>query len=152
MTDRVLIGAFCEVIGFAAAVFAVGITVKSYGLLPERIAVHFNLHCEPNGWGSRATILIFPIAAVAIFLTLTVINPIVGLDTLVLGPGAARNPAVATMILAGVTVMMAAITRALIAFNLGESRRMLAPGFFLALAFGVLAIGFAAYFSAISVP
>jgi uncharacterized membrane protein len=152
MSDRVLIGALAEVVGFAAAVFAVGVTVKSYALLPERIAVHFNLRCEPNGWGPRGTILIFPIIAVVTFISLTMLNPIVGLDTIVLGPGAARNPAVTTLVFAGVTVLMAAVTRATIAFNLGETRRMAAPGFFLAVTFGVLAIALAAYFGAIAGP
>lgn len=152
MTDRALIGALAEVVGFAAAVFAVGVTVKSYALLPERIAVHFNLHCEANRWGPRGTILIFPIVAVAMFITLTTLNPIVGLDTLVLGSGAARNPAVTTMILAGITVLMAAITRAVIAFNLGETRRMVSPAFLIPVVFGVLAIALAAYFGAIASP
>jgi uncharacterized membrane protein len=150
MTDRALIGAFSEVVGFTATVFVVGVTVKSYALLPERIAVHFGLHCEPNGWGPRGSILVFPIMAVIAFCVLTVLNPIVGLDTLVLGPGAAHDPAVATLALAGMTLLMAGVTRGVIAFNLGETRRMASPAFFVAIAFGVLAIALAAYFGAIA--
>jgi uncharacterized membrane protein len=152
MTDRALIGAIAEVVGFAAAVFAVGVTVKSYALLPEQIAVHFNLRCEPNRWGPRGTILIFPIIAVVLFITLTLLNPIVGLDTFVLGPGAARNPAVTTLTLAAIIVMMASVTRAMIAFNLGETRRMASPAFFIPIVFGALAIAMALYFDAMSVP
>lgn len=150
MTDRVLVGALAEVVGFAAAVYVVGITVKSYAVLPERIAVHFNVHCEPNSWGPRATVLIFPIIAVVTFGALTVLNPIVGLDRLIIGPGAARDPAVTTLALAGMTVLMAAVTRGLIAFNLGETRRFAAPVFFLGVFFGALAIAMALYFSALS--
>jgi uncharacterized membrane protein len=150
MTDRVLIGAIAEVIGFAATVFVIGITVKSYTLLPERIAVHFNLHCEPNSWGPRGTILIFPIIAVVTFGVLTMLNPIVGLDTLVLGPGAARDPAVTTLTLAGMTMLMAAVTRGMIAFNLGETRRLASPFLFIAIFFVALAIAMAFYFDAIN--
>jgi uncharacterized membrane protein len=152
MNERELIGALAEVVGFAAAVFVVGVTIKSYALLPERIATHFNFHCEPNCWGPRATILAFPIIAVVMFLLLTVLNPIVGLDKLVLGPGAAHNPAVATMSLAGITVLMAGITRAMIAFNLGETRRFASPIFFISVVFGVMAIALAAYFGATASP
>ena len=150
MTDLALIGAIAEVVGFAAAVFVVGITIKSYPQLPERIAVHFNLHCEPNGWGPRGTVLIFPIVAVVTFVALTMLNPIVGLDRLVLGPGAARDPAVTAVMLAAMTVLMAAVTRGLIAYNLGESRRFASPVLFLAVFFGALAISMALYFKALS--
>jgi uncharacterized membrane protein len=152
MSDRVLIGAFAEVVGFAAAVFAVGVTVKSYGLLPEQIAVHFNLRGEPNSWGSRGIVLLFPIIAVVTFGLMTVLNPIVGLDRIVLGPGAARDPAATTLILAGMTVLMASVLRAMIAFNLGETRRMASPAFVVVVTFAALAIALALYFDAIAVP
>jgi uncharacterized membrane protein len=148
MTDRVLIGAIAEVVGFAAAVFAVGITVKSYALLPDRIATHFGLHCEPNGWGPRATILVFPIMAVVAFGAMTVFNPIVGLGRFVIGSGTAHDPAVATLALAGLTLLMAAVTRSVIACNLGETRRFASPFFFIPVFFAALAIATAVYFGA----
>jgi uncharacterized membrane protein len=150
MTDRVLIGALAEVVGFTAAVFAVGVTVKSYALLPERIAVHFNLHCEPNSWGPRGAIFVFPIMAVVAFAVLTMLNPVVGLDKLVIGPDAARDPAGTTLFLASMTVLMAAVTRGLIAFNLGETRRFGSPVIFVAAFFGALAVGMALYFKALA--
>jgi uncharacterized membrane protein len=152
MTDRVLIGSLCEVAGFAAVLFAVGATAKSYASLPEQVAIHFNLRGEPNGWGPRALVLVFPAVALATFLALTLINPVVGLDTIVLGPGAARNPIATTLIFAFVTVLMAAVSRGVIAFNLGHSRKMASPAVVIVLTFAALVVALSLYFDAIVNP
>ena len=150
MTDQTLIGAACEVIGFAAAVLAVGTAVQSYPLLPERIATHFNFHCEPNRWGPRGTILIFPVMAVLAFGALTVFNPVVGLDTIVLGPRAARDPIIATLVFTAMILLMAGVGRAMIAYNLGQTRRFSSPAFFIPVIFGVLMIALAMFLGAIA--
>lgn len=152
MSDRVLIGSLCEVAGFAAVLFAVGATAKSYASLPEQVAIHFNMRGEPNGWGPRGVVLVFPAVALVMFGVLTVINPVVGLDTIVLGPGAARDPIATLLIFAFVTVLMAAASRGVIAFNLGQTPRMASPAFVLVATFAALALALALYFDAIAVP
>src|SRR5690625_5755649 len=39
-------------------VIAVGIAAVRYAALPDQIPVHFNLAGEPDGWGSRSSILV----------------------------------------------------------------------------------------------
>ena len=152
MPQTVFIGALCEVAGFTSVVMLVGVTAKSYALLPEKIATHFNLRGEPNGWGPRAVALVFPIISVVMFGTLTVLNPVVGLGTVVLGPGAARIPIFSTLILAGIIVLTAAVGRGMIAYNLGQTRSMGSPILFLALTFAGLAFAMAFYFEALASP
>ena len=36
-------------------------------LLPDQIAIHFDLHGTPNGWGSRWTIFIMPVLTIGIY-------------------------------------------------------------------------------------
>lgn len=150
MSTTLLIGALAEVGAFIAVVLLVGVTVKNYANLPETIATHFGLRGEPNGWGPRGVVLMMPIIAVALFVTLTVINPVVGIGTILLGPAAAKDPDITAIALAGGVVLTAAVGRALIAFNLGQSQRMASPGFILAVIFGALAFALASYFSALA--
>jgi uncharacterized membrane protein len=152
MTTPVLIGVLCEVVGFASMVLLVGMTVQTYALLPERIATHFNLRGEPNGWGSRGVALVFPIISVFMFGTLTILNPVVGLGTSMLGPGAARDPIFSTLIVAGILVLTSAVGRAMIAHNLGQTRCLGSPMFFLGLIFAALAFALAFYFEALANP
>lgn len=151
MNATLLIGTTAEVVAFASAVFLVGVTVKNYANLPETIATHFGLRGEPNGWGPRGVVLIMPIVGVVLFLTLTALNPIVGLDRFVLGPGAAQSPTITVAVLAGAVMLTAAVSQAMIAFILGQTRRMASPTFILVVVFAALAIALASYFESMSV-
>lgn len=42
--------------------------VYIWPLLPDQIAIHFNLHGEANGWGSRASIILAPLMNIGIYL------------------------------------------------------------------------------------
>jgi Protein of unknown function (DUF1648) len=150
MSTAVLVGAICEVAGFAAASMLVGLTVKSYGSLPERIAIHFGMRGEPNGWGSRGFALALPIIGVVMFVTLTFINPAVGLATVALGPGVSQSIIVTTIALAGNIVLLAAVERGMIAFNLGQSRSLGSPVLVVVIVFLVLAVALAFYFGALA--
>ncbi|HEY5093512.1 MAG TPA: DUF1648 domain-containing protein [Candidatus Eremiobacteraceae bacterium] len=152
MTTQVLIGVLCEVAGFASMVLLVGLTVQTYALLPERIATHFGFRGQPNGWGPRGVALVFPIISVIMFGTLTILNPVVGLGTAMIGPGAARNPIFSTLIVAGILVLTAAVGRAMIAYNLGQTHGLGSPPFFVALTFAALAFALAFYFEALAHP
>jgi len=152
MTTPVLIGVLCEVAGFASMMLLVGLTVKTYALLPERIATHFGFRGEPNGWGPRGIALVFPIISVFMFGTLTILNPVVGLGTSMLGPRAARDPIFSTLIVAGILVLTAAVGRAMLGFNLGQTRFFGSPVLYLGLVFAALAFALAFYFEALGNP
>ena len=150
MSTAVLIGALCEVGGFASALALAGTTVKSYAILPERIAIHFNLRGEPNGWGSREFALVIPIIGVVLFVVLTVINPAVGLLPAVFGPGGPSNTINPTIVIAGDIGLLAIVGRAMIAFNLGESRKLASPVFVVLVSFVALAVAMAMFFGTIA--
>jgi len=40
--------------------------------LPDRIPTHFGLDGQPNGWGSSAELIVFPLVTLAVYLLLTV--------------------------------------------------------------------------------
>jgi len=149
MNDTLLIGTLAEVVAFASVVFLVGVTVKNYATLPETIATHFGFRGEPNGWGPRGVVLVVPIVGVFLFLTLTALNPVLGIGTLFLGPAAAAQvPAVTTLALTGGVVLTAAVGRAMIAFNLGESRSLASPVFVVVIVVAAIGLAFASFFAA----
>jgi uncharacterized membrane protein len=39
--------------------------------LPDRIPTHFNLDGQPNGWGEPSALLLLPVVALAIYLSIT---------------------------------------------------------------------------------
>jgi multisubunit Na+/H+ antiporter MnhB subunit len=148
MDATLLIGTLAEVVAFASVVFLVGVTVKNYPNLPETIATHFGLRGEPNGWGPRGVVLVMPVIGVFLFLTLTALNPVLGLGTILLGAAAAQVPAVATLALTGGVVLTAAVGRAMIAFNLGETRTLASPVFVVAVLVAAVGLAFASFFAA----
>jgi len=148
MNATLLIGALAEVVAFISVVLLVGVTIKNYANLPETIATHFGLRGEPNGWGPRGVVLVMPIIGVFLFLTLTALNPVVGLGTIFLGAAAAQVPAITMMALTGGVVLTAAVGRAMIAFNLGESPRLASPVFVVVVVVAAVALAFASYFAA----
>ncbi|HKW45621.1 MAG TPA: DUF1648 domain-containing protein [Candidatus Eremiobacteraceae bacterium] len=75
MPASVVVDSICELIGFGATVFIVGLTVVSYGRLPALIANHFNLRGEPTQWSPRALAWLTPVLSVAFFVLQTALNP-----------------------------------------------------------------------------
>lgn len=148
MNAALLVGTLAEVVAFASVVFLVGVTVKNYAILPETIATHFGLRGEPNGWGPRGVVLVMPIIGVFLFVTLTALNPVVGLGTVFLGAAAAQVPAMTTLALTGGVVLTAAVGRAMIAFNLGESRTLASPVFVVVVVIAAVGLAFASFFAA----
>ena len=147
MSDTLLIGTMAEVVAFLALVLLVGVTVKYYGDLPETIATHFGLSGEPNGWGPRGVVLVMPIVGAFLFLTLTALNPVLGFGAIILGPAGAQVPAFTSLALAGGVVLTTAVGRAMIAFNLGQSRSLASPVFVVAVVIAAVGAAFAAYFA-----
>jgi hypothetical protein len=65
-----------ETIGIAALAFMFWITYSAlYGAdrLPDRIATHFNLRGQADGWGSPTILLLLPIIALASYAGLTIV-------------------------------------------------------------------------------
>jgi uncharacterized membrane protein len=50
------------------------VTIYGYRVLPENIPLHFNLTGEADGFGSKQSILIIPIATLVIYLALTILE------------------------------------------------------------------------------
>jgi hypothetical protein len=75
MSTAVLIGALCEVVGFAATAANIGTTISVYSRLPERIPNHFNLRGEPVQWSPRNFIWVTPALSAVFFVQQTFLNP-----------------------------------------------------------------------------
>lgn len=63
-----------EAIGWMALAILWGLTLWNYSRLPETIPVHFNILGEPDGFGSKKTLLMFPIIGTVLFLGMTILN------------------------------------------------------------------------------
>ncbi len=65
-----------EILSIAGVLLIVWMTAAAlYGPqgLPARIAIHFDAAGNPNGWGSRGALLALPIAAVLLYILMTVV-------------------------------------------------------------------------------
>ena len=65
-----------EILSIAGVLLIVWTTAAAmYGPagLPARIPLHFNAAGNPNGWGSRGALLTLPIAAVLLYILMTVV-------------------------------------------------------------------------------
>ncbi len=65
-----------EAIGLGALALLAWITWSALNgpqRLPDRIPTHFDVAGNPNGWGSPAMLLLLPVVAVALYLTMTVV-------------------------------------------------------------------------------
>ncbi|MFB2895230.1 DUF1648 domain-containing protein [Aerosakkonemataceae cyanobacterium BLCC-F50] len=50
------------------------IAIRGWFILPDVIPIHFNLSGQPNGWGSKAIIWLFPALAIIISVGLTFLS------------------------------------------------------------------------------
>src|SRR4051812_925278 len=63
-----------ESAAFLGLLFLIGISIYYYPRLPASIATHFNFKGEPDGWGSKSTLLLMPAVGVVLYAGLTVLS------------------------------------------------------------------------------
>jgi uncharacterized membrane protein len=63
-----------EFIAFSFLMILIVLPIVYYGILPETVPVHFNGAGQPDGYGSKNTLLILPMAGLFVYLLLTVIE------------------------------------------------------------------------------
>jgi len=66
-----------EAVGLGALAVLAWITYNAFNgpePLPDRIPTHFDVAGNPNGWGSPAMLLLLPVIAGALYVTLTVVS------------------------------------------------------------------------------
>jgi Domain of unknown function (DUF1648) len=120
MTEPVLFGALCEVVGFAATAANIGTTISAYPSLPERIPNHFNLRGEPVQWSPRNFIWLTPALSAVFFVQQTFLNPFIAPYL----PGRIDVPTAIFMPLpftAGICMMLL-VQREMLAVALGAER------------------------------
>ncbi len=57
----------------AGVVVAAVLAVAAWGSLPARIPSHFTLDGRADGWGSKWTLLVFPVMALVLFVMMTLV-------------------------------------------------------------------------------
>jgi len=68
-TDIVL-----EILSALGMLVLVYLFVHAWATLPETIPTHFDIHGEPDGWGSKSTLVMLPIIALVLYAFMTIIN------------------------------------------------------------------------------
>ena len=63
-----------ELLGWIMLLAIWGLTITHYSTLPDTIPTHFNGAGEPDGFGSKASIIGLPFIATLLFIGLTVLN------------------------------------------------------------------------------
>jgi hypothetical protein len=62
-----------ESMALAATLAGLGYTLAAWTTLPDRVPTHFTLAGRVDGWGSRNTLLLLPLAGVVVYALLTVL-------------------------------------------------------------------------------
>lgn len=129
-TDRLL-----DATTVAILIIMWAMVVFSYNSLPDTIAIHFNAAGEANGYGSKATMFIFPAVGTATIALLFVMNMFphtFNYPVTITEENAARQYGLATKMVRWLNVCMAA-TFAMILYsiqrnaNMGDSSLMPLP-------------------------
>jgi uncharacterized membrane protein len=63
-----------DALALLGVVIGVVLVAANWSQLPDRIPHHFNLHGEPDRWGSKAMLLLLPALAALLFAGLTIAN------------------------------------------------------------------------------
>jgi uncharacterized membrane protein len=63
-----------ETTGALALIALILVTIYGYRVLPENIPLHFNLTGEADGFGSKQSIVIIPIATLVMYLALSILE------------------------------------------------------------------------------
>ena len=63
-----------EGLGWAVLVFLFGYSILQYPQLPATIPTHFNLEGKPDGYGSKASILLLPVIGAVLFGGMPILN------------------------------------------------------------------------------
>ncbi|MFN7921198.1 MAG: DUF1648 domain-containing protein [Bryobacteraceae bacterium] len=69
-TGRILL----EALAAAAMIFIAVQLISAWPTLPDRVPTHFGLNGEPNQWSSRNGVLIVPIAALLLWVSMTALT------------------------------------------------------------------------------
>lgn len=68
-----MISKILEVVALTGLILLLVIIVQSWQKLPQQIPVHFNFSGNPDSWGNKLTILLFPIISVVLYTTITIV-------------------------------------------------------------------------------
>ena len=60
-----------DIISVASIIAGVILLIVFWLKMPETVPIHFNVKGEPDGWGSKYTLIILPIIAIGLFALLT---------------------------------------------------------------------------------
>ena len=63
-----------QTLGVVGLLLSVGLVIQAMGDLPDRIAIHFNLKGEADGWGSKHVLWIIPGIAILIWALLSILE------------------------------------------------------------------------------
>ncbi len=61
----------CDTLALTGLALFIILIAGYWSKLPDTIPIHFNLSGEADGWGSKATILVLPVIALFIYVTMT---------------------------------------------------------------------------------
>ncbi|GFP78114.1 DUF1648 domain-containing protein [Clostridium fungisolvens] len=63
-----------EIISIASIIVVIGMLTACWDRIPQHIATHFGITGEPDGWGSKNTLLIMPIISIFFYVLLTTLS------------------------------------------------------------------------------
>lgn len=63
-----------EALAALCLIYMVTHLIVEYAGLEDKVPTHFNANGIPNSWGSKSSLLIFPISAIVLYTGLTVLN------------------------------------------------------------------------------
>lgn len=63
-----------EALAAISLIYMVTQLIVEYAGLEDKVPTHFNANGIPNSWGSKSSLLIFPISAIVLYTGLTVLN------------------------------------------------------------------------------
>lgn len=73
-TDKTLFHKVCNSIGLLFMLVAIALLLFNWGKLPDTVPTHFNIKGEADGWGSKYSLIILPVIAIAFYLFLSMIE------------------------------------------------------------------------------
>jgi len=65
---------FIDAISLVGLLIMAGCLVYYWPLLPETVPTHFGFSGQADGWGSKTTLLIFPIFGLVLFIIMTIVG------------------------------------------------------------------------------
>jgi uncharacterized membrane protein len=65
---------FLEAIVLLGILFVVFIMTKFYPTLPDIVPTHFDLYGNPDKWGGKESLIVFPVLILGIYVLLTIVS------------------------------------------------------------------------------